>query len=151
MNPQEKLEERLVKIIARTSINYSVLQPDDRLLVRRGKGFEPDPLLDDTSVLIETEKGPVIVFGCAHAGPVNIMRHFAEKTGHKKFHAVIGGTHLGFLSANEQLDKTMEAFDEFDVRLIAVSHCTGQETAAMIYNRFKDRFAFANAGWVEIF
>ena len=41
----------------------------------------------------------------------------------------------------------MDAFDRFEVGLIAVSHCTGNEAAATCYNRFKDSFVFANAGW----
>jgi 7,8-dihydropterin-6-yl-methyl-4-(beta-D-ribofuranosyl)aminobenzene 5'-phosphate synthase len=125
--------------------------PDPRLLVKRNGSFEPDPLLDDISLLIETDKGPVILLGCAHAGTVNVMKHFSEKTGHEKFHAVIGGTHLGLLGNPDQLEKTMDAFDEFDVQMIAVSHCTGSESAAAVYGRFKERFAFANAGWSATF
>ncbi len=104
-------------------------------------------MLDDISLLIETRKGPVILSGCAHSGIVNIMNHFKNKTGYKQFHAVIGGTHLGFLTSNHQLDATMNAFQEFGLDLIAVSHCTGNKASAICYNRFKEKFAFANAGW----
>jgi 7,8-dihydropterin-6-yl-methyl-4-(beta-D-ribofuranosyl)aminobenzene 5'-phosphate synthase len=45
----------------------------------------------------------------------------------------------------------MDAFDEFDLDIIAVSHCTGNEPAAICYNKFKEKFAFANAGWSVIF
>ncbi len=41
----------------------------------------------------------------------------------------------------------MDAFDDYAVDVIAVSHCTGQEAAAICYNRFKSRFAFASVGW----
>ena len=127
--------------------NTDFEHPDPRLLVERSGSFEPDPLLDDISLLIETDKGPVILLGCAHAGTVNVMKHFAAKTGHEKFHAVIGGTHLGFLGDPNQLEKTMDAFDEYGVEMVAVSHCTGQESAARIYQRFGEKFAFAGAGW----
>jgi len=56
---------------------------------------------------------------------------------------VIGGTHLGFLNSDDQLEKTMDAFDQYQLKLIAVSHCTGKEAAAACYNRFRERFAFA--------
>lgn len=125
--------------------------PDTHLLVKEGEGFIVDPLLDDISLLIETAKGPVIVTGCAHAGIVNVMNHFKQQSGHDTFHAVIGGTHLGFMGLGEQLDKSLDAFDQLKLDLIAVSHCTGNEPAAICYNRFKDRFAFANAGWSAVF
>jgi 7,8-dihydropterin-6-yl-methyl-4-(beta-D-ribofuranosyl)aminobenzene 5'-phosphate synthase len=124
---------------------------DSMLKVKRGDEFLNDPLLDDASLLIETDLGPVILTGCAHAGIVNVMKHFQAKSGHDKFHAVIGGTHLGFKGVGEQLEKSMDAFDEFDLDIIAVSHCTGNEPAAICYNKFKEKFAFANAGWSVIF
>ncbi len=120
---------------------------DSRLLIKNKDGYFPDQLSDDASLLIETDSGPVILTGCAHSGIVNVMEHFSNQTGHKTFHAVIGGTHLGFLNSQDQLEKTMDAFDRFQVEQIAVSHCTGNEASAACYNRFKDRFAFANAGW----
>ncbi|MFA5907115.1 MAG: MBL fold metallo-hydrolase [Desulfobacula sp.] len=122
-------------------------ESDKRLLVKQEAGFTPDPLTDDAALLIETGSGPVVLSGCAHSGIVNILHHFSNKTGHKTFHAVIGGTHLGFLNSEEQLEKTMDAFDRYQLKLIAVSHCTGNEAAAACYNRFRERFAFANAGW----
>jgi 7,8-dihydropterin-6-yl-methyl-4-(beta-D-ribofuranosyl)aminobenzene 5'-phosphate synthase len=127
-------------------------QPDNRLKVEHNSKITNDPLLDDVSLLIETGKGPVILLGCAHSGLVNVMNHFSHQTGHKTFHAVIGGTHLGFLSgATQQLEKSMDALDDYQVDLIAVSHCTGQEAAAICYSRFKERFAFACAGWSKTF
>jgi 7,8-dihydropterin-6-yl-methyl-4-(beta-D-ribofuranosyl)aminobenzene 5'-phosphate synthase len=124
---------------------------DTRLLTRQGDDFLQDPLLDDSALLIETGSGPVILSGCSHSGIVNIMDHFSRKTGHTKFHAVIGGTHLGFLNSEVQLEKTMDAFQAYDLKLIAVSHCTGNQAAAQCYFRFRDKFSFADAGWSREF
>ncbi|MBC2694113.1 MAG: hypothetical protein HF982_02310 [Desulfobacteraceae bacterium] len=42
------------------------------------------------------------------------MNHFSAKTGHKKLHAVIGGTHLGFMmGSGQQLKKSMDVFDDY--------------------------------------
>jgi 7,8-dihydropterin-6-yl-methyl-4-(beta-D-ribofuranosyl)aminobenzene 5'-phosphate synthase len=126
--------------------------PDKRLKVDHGGKITSDPLLDDISLLVETDHGPVILLGCAHAGMVNVMNHFSAKTGHKEFRAVIGGTHLGFMTGpGQQLERSMDALDDYKVDLIGVSHCTGQRAAAVCYNRFKDRFAFACAGWSKAF
>jgi len=126
--------------------------PDKRLKVEHSGKITSDPLRDDISLLVETDRGPVILLGCAHAGMVNVMNHFSAKTGHKEFHAVIGGTHLGFMTGpGQQLERSMDALDDYKVDLIGVSHCTGQQAAAVCYNRFKDRFAFACAGWRKTF
>ncbi len=126
---------------------WSFEPSDDRLVIQTADGFVPDPFKDDASLLIETPFGPVILTGCAHSGIVNIMEHFAQESGHQTFHAVIGGTHLGFANDPSQLDQAMDAFDRFQVNTIAVSHCTGNEAAAWLFHRFKERFAFAGAGW----
>jgi 7,8-dihydropterin-6-yl-methyl-4-(beta-D-ribofuranosyl)aminobenzene 5'-phosphate synthase len=132
------------QVVRQTDFEY----PDKRLKVRQSDKLVDDPLWDDISLLIETDEGPVVLLGCAHAGVVNVMHHLSQKTGHERFRAVIGGTHLGFMTGpGNQLDRSMDAFDDYDVGLVAVSHCTGQQAAAICYNRFKDRFDFANAGW----
>ena len=126
--------------------------PDTRLKVDQDGQLHPDPLLDDASLLLETDKGPVVVFGCAHAGAVNVLNHFAAKTGHSSFHAVIGGTHLGFMGGpGEQLQASMQAFEDYGLDLVAVSHCTGQQGAALCHEHFRDRFAFASVGWSATF
>lgn len=125
--------------------------PDLRLQVKRNNQFELDPLNDDVSLLIETDQGPVVLLGCAHSGVINIMKHFETQTGYDQFHAVIGGTHLGFLSHEQQLKRTIQDFESYKLNLVAVSHCTGQAAAAVCYNYFKDRFAFAHAGWSVTF
>jgi 7,8-dihydropterin-6-yl-methyl-4-(beta-D-ribofuranosyl)aminobenzene 5'-phosphate synthase len=120
---------------------------DSRLVIKENNQYLPDPLIDDSSILIVTDSGPVVLSGCAHAGIINVMEHFSKQAGYDHFYAVIGGTHLGFLNSPDQLEKTMDAFDRYGVKHVAVSHCTGNKAAAACYTRFKDRFAFANAGW----
>lgn len=120
---------------------------DPRLMVKTPDGLCIDPFEDDAVLLVETGSGPVIVSGCAHSGIVNIMEYLSEQTGHKTFHSIIGGTHLGFMTDDTALTRAMDAFDRFEVQLIAVSHCTGNEAAAALHHRFGQRFAFAGAGW----
>jgi 7,8-dihydropterin-6-yl-methyl-4-(beta-D-ribofuranosyl)aminobenzene 5'-phosphate synthase len=125
---------------------------DKRLVVKTEDGsFVEDPFNDDISLLIETQKGPVVLLGCAHSGVVNILRYLSDKTGYKEFYAVIGGTHLGFFPPGESLNHILDELERFSVKLIAVSHCTGPVAAAHCYMRFKDRFEFANVGWSKVF
>ncbi len=156
-NCELKLEKNFQKISDKIFFSGQVPRVTDfeindkRLKLKQQKGFSKDPLFDDTSLLIETGKGPVILTGCAHSGIVNVMKHFEKMTDHRQFYAVIGGTHLGFINSKDQLEKTMDAFETYKLKLIAVSHCTGNEASAICYNRFKEKFTFANAGWTMEF
>jgi len=125
---------------------------DTRLVVRTDDGqYIEDPFNDDISLLIETDKGPVVLLGCAHSGVVNILRYFSKKTGYKKFYGVIGGTHLGFFPPGEELNNILDELERFSVELVAVSHCTGPVAASHCYMKFKERFEFANVGWSKEF
>ena len=106
-----------------------------------------DEILDDYSLAIDTSKGLVIILGCAHSGIINIINHFIEKTGNGEIYAVLGGTHLGF-ATDEQINKTIEIIDKYNIKKLGASHCTGLEVAAKLYNKLKDRFFFASVGSV---
>lgn len=123
-------------------------KPDPKLKVQLAGELLPDPLNDDISLLVETDSGPVVLLGCAHSGMINILNHFSRLSGHKTFHAVIGGTHLGFTGEPvPQFEESMDRLEAFQPDLVAVSHCTGQKGAALCAGRFGERFAFASAGW----
>jgi 7,8-dihydropterin-6-yl-methyl-4-(beta-D-ribofuranosyl)aminobenzene 5'-phosphate synthase len=103
-----------------------------------------DTLADDQSLILDTEKGLVLIFGCAHSGMINIMNHVIQKTGKDRFYAVLGGTHLDFL-APEQLEESIRSLKEMNVIRIGVSHCTGLRAASRLQQEFGDRFFY---GWV---
>lgn len=100
-------------------------------------GTAPDEMLDDQSLILETNMGLVIVVGCAHAGIVNTLDQVANLTGENQFHAVLGGMHLQEAS-KDQIEATYEALRRYKVKMIAPAHCTGMEAAVYFcrkYNR----------------
>jgi 7,8-dihydropterin-6-yl-methyl-4-(beta-D-ribofuranosyl)aminobenzene 5'-phosphate synthase len=109
-------------------------------------GQELDATPDDQSLVIETEKGLVILLGCCHAGLVNTLEHIAYQSGRRDVYAIIGGTHLGFCS-QEQLDRTIEALRKTGVRKLAVSHCTGFAASARLSRELPKEFQVAMVGY----
>jgi 7,8-dihydropterin-6-yl-methyl-4-(beta-D-ribofuranosyl)aminobenzene 5'-phosphate synthase len=105
----------------------------------------PDDFPDDSALIFKTEKGLVIVSGCAHRGIINTILHAREITGEKRVHAVIGGTHL-YPKKDVQVEQTIRALKELDVERIGVSHCTGLKAAMALTRAFGDRFFLNNAG-----
>ena len=110
-------------------------------------GFMPDPFVDDCSLLIKSDSGPILLLGCAHSGLVNILNHVRENTGIDSLFAIVGGTHLAPAN-DEQFEKTVIALEKFQVRKVIVGHCTGQKRAADLYRHFGSRFSFAAVGSV---
>jgi 7,8-dihydropterin-6-yl-methyl-4-(beta-D-ribofuranosyl)aminobenzene 5'-phosphate synthase len=118
---------------------------EGRLFAESQGKLIPDPFLDDQSLVIESQKGLVLVLGCAHSGMINILEHAIEKTGKDQVHAIIGGTHLDFASP-QQVEETIAALKKFKVERIGVSHCTGLKAASRLYAEFGERFFFGQVG-----
>ena len=105
----------------------------------------PDQLLDDRALFIKTDKGLVVILGCAHRGIINTLHHAQELTGEQRIEMVIGGCHL-MNSSEERVWLTIAALKELGVKKIGVSHCTSLPAAAMMAHEFGEDFFFNNAG-----
>jgi 7,8-dihydropterin-6-yl-methyl-4-(beta-D-ribofuranosyl)aminobenzene 5'-phosphate synthase len=121
---------------------------DANLVQRNSDGqFEPDPFNDDMAVVVESAKGLVVVLGCAHAGIINTLDYVCKQFDRDEVYAVVGGTHLGPVSA-EQFNRTLIELKRFNIQKIGVSHCTGQPRAALLRNEFGKRFFYGSVGAV---
>ena len=78
------------------------------------------------------------------------MAHVKEKMGINRLYAVLGGTHLMFYGP-EQVQKVIDTFEEFEVKQVGVSHCTGPQASMVLAQHFGDRFQQAAAGSIFSF
>jgi len=93
--------------------------------VRGEKGFEPDPYRDDMALVLETERGLVLLCGCCHAGLLNTLAH-VERTFQQPVVAIIGGTHLISADAGHLERVRQKMLDMESVRAIYLNHCSGE-------------------------
>jgi 7,8-dihydropterin-6-yl-methyl-4-(beta-D-ribofuranosyl)aminobenzene 5'-phosphate synthase len=122
-------------------------KPDPRLFSEINGKTALDSFLDDQSLAIESEKGLILVLGCAHSGMINIIHHIVNKTGKEKFYAILGGTHLDFLTP-EQLEESINVLNQLEVERIGVAHCTGIRAACRLHLEFGDRYFYGCVGSV---
>ncbi len=122
-------------------------KPDPRLFSEIDGKPSHDLFLDDQSLILDTEKGLVVVLGCAHSGMINILNHIIANTGKEKFYTILGGTHLDFLTS-EQLEASIQSLKKMNVEKIGVSHCTGLKAAFRLHQEFGDRFFYGCVGSV---
>jgi 7,8-dihydropterin-6-yl-methyl-4-(beta-D-ribofuranosyl)aminobenzene 5'-phosphate synthase len=99
--------------------------------VKTATGAREDTIDDDMTLVINTERGLVIVTGCGHAGVINIIEHARAFVRPASVHALIGGVHL-FRASDETLRWTVGKMREFGVENFIGAHCTGIETVYRI-------------------
>jgi metal-dependent hydrolase (beta-lactamase superfamily II) len=86
-----------------------------------------DNIPEDQSLVLDTDKGLVVLIGCGHAGLINILT-YARQTVRPgaQVYAALGGFHL-FAAKADTLSWTADKLKEFGVGQIMGAHCTGIE------------------------
>ncbi|MBA7466942.1 hypothetical protein ES707_02136 [subsurface metagenome] len=124
--------------------DFEEIEPN-RFFVKEETGWQPDELLDDQALIINTEQGLVVILGCAHRGIINTLYYAQQLTGIKPIHMVLGGCHL-ISASKERIRSTIAALRELGIQKLGVSHCTGLPAAVIMAQEFGDKFFFNNAG-----
>jgi len=110
-------------------------------------GEDPDLILDDLSLWIDTPRGLMVCLGCAHAGIINILTHIRQVTGERPIDTVIGGMHL--VRADEhRLRETVTALRVLAPRRLVTCHCTGDRAAEYLATELGDMVTAGRSGQV---
>lgn len=121
-----------------TSNQQFVLQDEQNCLCQ-------DHVQDDMAIYHTSVKGLTVISGCAHAGIINTIEHGLSVTQEKKLRGIVGGTHLG-PATNEQQMGTLEQLQRYNPECIAPNHCTGFNVMHTLAHQFPDSFVPAFVG-----
>lgn len=96
----------------------------ERFSIKNGNEWRCDPFNDEICLVIEEEKGTIVLVGCSHPGIVNILTSVYKQTG-KPIYAVFGGTHLIEADAL-RIRESFRIMKELGLSVIGFNHCSGQ-------------------------
>ncbi len=85
-----------------------------------------DNVPEDSSLVLDTDKGLVVISGCGHAGIINTLEYARRQVRQTEIHAALGGFHL-FEADADTLDWTAEKLRGFAIKNFLGAHCTGIE------------------------
>jgi 7,8-dihydropterin-6-yl-methyl-4-(beta-D-ribofuranosyl)aminobenzene 5'-phosphate synthase len=122
-------------------------QVDADLFFKDDSGWQPDKIMDDQALNVNTESGLVVILGCAHRGIINTLYHAQKLTGKEMIYAVVGGSHL-INTSEERLWQTIAALRELNVQRLGLCHCTDLPAASVLAQEFGESFFFNKAGTV---
>jgi len=86
----------------------------------------------EQALIVDSEKGLIVITGCAHPGIVKIVKKAKELMG-KEVYLVVGGFHHPPVSVVEELR-------ELGVKKVAPSHCTGDRVREAFKEEYKEDF-----------
>jgi len=102
--------------------------------------------IKEQSLILNTNKGLIIVTGCSHQGIVAILKK-AKELFDRPIHLVFGGFHLGAKSKTE-LEEIIRNFKEIGVEKCGATHCTGDEAIGMFKEAFGENYVPMGTGKV---
>jgi 7,8-dihydropterin-6-yl-methyl-4-(beta-D-ribofuranosyl)aminobenzene 5'-phosphate synthase len=114
------------------------------LKVKKDDKFLKDEFNDELNLVIKTDKGLVVLSGCAHRGMVNIL-YSAREYFQDEIYGVIGGSHL-VQAPSKRIKQTIDEFKKISPETIALGHCTGFEALCRFKKEFKDKFIPLESG-----
>jgi 7,8-dihydropterin-6-yl-methyl-4-(beta-D-ribofuranosyl)aminobenzene 5'-phosphate synthase len=95
------------------------------------KGLVTDSIPEDMALIVNTNRGFVILVGCGHAGTINTVEHGRRIIGAEPVHAIIGGLHL-FAATDSALAWTSSRLRAANLGHLLGAHCTGIEAVYRI-------------------
>ena len=102
--------------------------------------------LAEQALAVETEKGLVVITGCAHPGVVEMVRH-ARQIGEGEVYLVLGGFHLGGVSGR-RVERIIADFRRLGVQKVAPCHCTGDRAIEIFAEEYGEDFIRVGVGMV---
>src|SRR5581483_7756249 len=90
--------------------------------VRTAEGLGEDTIPEDMSLVLDTERGLVVVSGCGHAGVINTLEFARERIREAPVFAVVGGLHL-FDADRAALDWTADKLRGMGLGHLLGAHC----------------------------
>jgi 7,8-dihydropterin-6-yl-methyl-4-(beta-D-ribofuranosyl)aminobenzene 5'-phosphate synthase len=101
---------------------------------------------EEQALILDTDRGLVIMTGCAHPGIVDIVRQAKRRHG-KTVRLLLGGFHL-LRQPVPRIRATIGELKALGVAQVAPSHCTGDRATALFRNAWGEDFLEGGCGAV---
>jgi 7,8-dihydropterin-6-yl-methyl-4-(beta-D-ribofuranosyl)aminobenzene 5'-phosphate synthase len=102
--------------------------------------------IKEQSLIIRTDKGLVVITGCAHPGIVNIVSK-AKELIKDDILLVMGGFHLEWATKGG-IEKIISTFKRLGVRCVGPCHCSGHKARSLFEKHFGSSYINTGAGKV---
>ena len=122
-----------VYLIPHKTKNLGKIGKREHMYRRTPNGWQPDSFSHEQSLVLDTEKGLVILNSCSHGGAANIIHEIQSTFPDKKVYGLIGGFHL-FNKSKKEIVHLAREMKDTGIEFVCTGHCTKNRA----YNILKD-------------
>lgn len=112
-------------------------------------GWRPDDFSHEQSLVVETDKGLVILNSCSHGGAANIINEVKETFPDKKVYGLIGGLHL-FNKSESEIREVADSIRRTGIEYICTGHCTKNRAFAILKEELGNIVHQMKVGYVTV-
>ena len=117
----------------------------EKMYRRNGNRFRPDDFSHEQSLVLDTERGLVIINSCSHGGAVNIINEVKATFPDKQIYGLIGGFHL-FNKSDKEVRRVGREIKATGVEYVCTGHCTGDRAYSILKEELGDRLEQLRVG-----
>lgn len=110
-------------LLGHNSPNLDKIGKRENMYQRIGNRYIPDTFSHEQSLILDTDKGLVIINCCSHGGAVNIINEAKAAFPDKKVFGLIGGFHL-FNKTEKEIREVGNMINETGIEFVCTGHCT---------------------------
>lgn len=100
--------------------------------------------IPEQSMVLNTNKGLVVMTGCSHPGIINILEKVKNDLG-KEIYLVFGGFHL-MDNSEKQINEIIDKMHQLRVQKCGATHCTGEKQIEWFRQAFGENFVEMGTG-----
>ena len=100
--------------------------------------------MKEQALLLHTDKGVIVITGCAHPGIVSVVQN-AKELLHDDVLLVMGGFHLSSESRTT-LEQIVSDFQQLGVRYVGPCHCSGDLARQLFKEAYHSNFIPVGVG-----
>jgi 7,8-dihydropterin-6-yl-methyl-4-(beta-D-ribofuranosyl)aminobenzene 5'-phosphate synthase len=100
--------------------------------------------IKEQSLVLDTDKGLVLMTGCAHPRILHIISRVRDMF-KKDIFMALGGFHLAGFEKKE-IKEIIRGFRDSGIKKLGLGHCSGDEARALFYEEYKDDYVEIGVG-----
>ncbi len=132
-------------LIPHKSGDLSSIGRRENMFLRTQSGWIYDNFLHEQSLVLETEKGLVIINSCSHGGAVNIINEIKSTFPEKHIYGLIGGFHL-FNKSDDEVRNVAREIKNTGIDYVCTGHCTKEPAFAIMKEELGDKLEQLHVG-----
>ncbi|MCR5501394.1 MAG: MBL fold metallo-hydrolase [Lachnospiraceae bacterium] len=118
----------------------------ERMYRKTPGGWMPDDFSHEQSLVLDTDKGLVILNSCSHGGADTIISEVRNTFPDKKVYGLIGGLHL-FNKPDEEIREVAKKIRDTGIQYICTGHCTKDRAFGILNEELGDMAVQMKTGY----